>query len=333
MKRTSLPLLKRREFITLLGGAAAAWPTPAGAEPQAKLPTIGFMGTSTPATWAEWVAPFRGRLGELGWTEGRTINIEFRWAESRNERFAEIAAEFTHLNVDVIVTAGTGIIAAKRATSVIPIVFALSNDPVGAGLVASPARPGGNITGLSTQLPDLPGKRLQLVLDVVPAVRRLGLMFNASFPDAVLEMLELQAYARALQIEVDTLEIRQVEDITSSFSEIKNPPDVLYVCPDPLVLAQRSRIMSLAMTKMLPTFSGYREFARAGALMSYGPNVPDLFRRAAEFADRVLRGAKPADIPVEQPTKFDLVINIGTAKALGLVVPDKLIALADEVIE
>ena len=323
----------RREFIALLGGAAVSWPTPAGAQRQAKLPTIGFMGTSTPAAWAEWVAPFKGRLRELGWTEGRTINIEFRWAESRNERFTEIAAEFTRLNVDVIVTAGTGSIAAKRATSVIPIVFALSNDPVGVGLVASLARPGGNITGLSTQLPDLPGKRLQLVRDVVPAVRRLGLMFNVGFPDAVLEMRELQAHARALQIEVDALEIRQVEDITSSFGEIKNPPDVLYVCPDPLVLTQRSRISSLAMTKMLPTFSGFREFARAGALMSYGPNVPDLFRRAAEFADRVLRGAKPADIPVEQPTKFDLVINIRSAKALGLVVPDKLIALADEVIE
>jgi ABC-type uncharacterized transport system substrate-binding protein len=158
-------------------------------------------------------------------------------------------------------------------------------------------------------------------------------MFNVGFPDAVLEMRELQASARALQIEVDRLEIRQVEDITSSFGEIKNPPDVLYVCPDPLVLAQRSRIISLAMTKMLPTFSGFREFTRAGALMSYGPNVPDLFRRAAELADRVLRGAKPADIPVEQPIKFDLVINVTTAKALGLAVPDKLLALADEVIE
>ena len=291
------------------------------------------MGTSTPAAWAEWVSPFRSRLRELGWTEGNTLNIEFRWAESRNERFTEIATEFTRLNVDVIVTAGTGIIAAKRATSVIPIVFALSNDPVGAGLVASLARPGGNITGLSTQLPDLPGKRLQLVREIIPTVRHLGLMFNAGFPDAVLEMRELQASARALDIEVETFEIRQVEDITSSFDKIKNPPDVLYVCPDPLVLAQRTRIVELATGKMLPTFSGFREFARTGALMSYGPNVPDLFRRVAEIVDRVLRGAKPADIPVEQPTKFDLVINVSSAKALGLMVPDRLIALADEVIE
>ncbi len=182
--------MRRRDFIIRIAGSAAAWPLVARAQQAGNLPTIGFMGTSTPGAWAEWVAPFRGRLRELGWMEGRNINIEFRWAESRNERFTDIAAEFTHLNVDVIVTAGTGIIAAKRATSVIPIVFALSNDPVGAGLVASLARPGGNITGLSTQLPDLPGKRLQLVLDVVPAVRRLGLMFNVGFPDAVLEMRE-----------------------------------------------------------------------------------------------------------------------------------------------
>jgi putative tryptophan/tyrosine transport system substrate-binding protein len=325
--------MTRRELIALLGGTGAAWPLAVRAQQAGKLPTIGFMGTSTPAAWAEWLAAFQNRLRELGWIEGRTINIEYRWAESRDERFTQIAAEFTRLNVDVIVTAGAGIIAAKRVTSTIPIVFALSNDPVGTGLVASLARPGGNITGLSTQLADVPGKRLQLMQEMVPALRRLGLMFNAGFPDAVLEMREISAAALGPQLQVNKLEIRQAEDIVTPLSEIANHTDALYVCPDPLVLAQRSRINSLAVSAGLPVFSGFREFAIAGALMSYGPNVPDLFRRAAEFADRVLRGGRPADIPVEQPTKFDLVINVVTAKTLGLSVPDKLIALADAVIE
>jgi putative ABC transport system substrate-binding protein len=325
--------MTRRELIALLGGTGAAWPLAVRAQQAGKLPTIGFMGTSTPAAWAEWLAAFQNRLRELGWIEGRTINIEYRWAESRDERFTQIAAEFTWLNVDVIVTAGAGIIAAKRVTSTIPIVFALSNDPVGIGLVASLARPGGNITGLSTQLADLPGKRLQLARELVPALRRLGLMFNLGFPDAVLEMREIAASAVALQLQVSKLEIRQADDIAPALAEITNQADALYVCPDPLALAQRSRINSLALRAGLPVLSGFREFARAGALMSYGPNVPDLFRRAAEFTDRVLRGAKPADIPVEQPTKFDLVINVTSAMALGLAVPDKLIALADEVIE
>jgi ABC-type uncharacterized transport system substrate-binding protein len=232
------------------------------------------------------------------------------------------------------VTAGiVSITAAKQATSVIPIVFALVNDPVSSGLIVSLARPGGNVTGLSTQLTDLPGKRIEVLRELVPGLRRLAVMANVGFPDAVQEMREFQATAKTLSLELAVLEIRQAEEITPSLEDIKSRADALYVCPDPLVLTHRIRINSLALGARLPTMSGYREFAEAGGLMSYGPNVPDLFRRAADFADRILHGATPADIPVEQPIKFDLVINVTTAKALGLAVPDKLLALTDEVIE
>jgi putative ABC transport system substrate-binding protein len=325
--------MRRRQFITLISGAAT-WPLAAGAQQPAKLPTVGFLGTSTPVAWSQWVAAFRERLRELGWIEGRTITIEYRWAQSRPERFSEIAVEFARLKVDVIVTAGiVSITAAKQATSVIPIVFALVNDPVSSGLIASLARPGGNVTGLSTQLTDLPGKRIEVLRELVPGLRRLAVLANVGFPDAVQEMREFQATAKTLSLELAVLEIRQAEEITPSLEDIKSRADALYVCPDPLVLTHRIRINSLALGARLPTMSGYREFAEAGGLMSYGPNVPDLFRRAADFANRILRGATPADIPVEQPIKFDLVINVTTAKALGLAVPDKLLALADEVIE
>ena len=311
--------MKRREFITLLGGAAAAWPLAARAQQPAKLPTIGFLGASTPSAESQWAAAFVQRLRELGWIEGRTVAIEYRWAEGRSERFAEIAAEFVRLKVDVIVTAGTAaVLAAKQATSVIPIVFAAAGDPVGTGLVASLARPGGNVTGLSIQATDLAGKRLELLREVVPGLRRLAIMANVGYPAAVLEMGEVQAAARTLGLEVATLEIRRAEDIAPAFEALKGRADALYVCADPLVTTNRIRINTLALGARLPTMHGVREYVEAGGLMSYGPNFPDLFRRAADYVDKILRGAKPADIPVEQPTKFDLVINLTTAKALGL---------------
>ena len=326
--------MRRREFITLLGGAAAAWPLAARAQQPAKLPTIGFLGASTPSAQSQWVAAFVQRLRELGWIEGRTVAIEYRWAEGRSERFAEIAAEFVRLKVDVIVTAGTAaVLAAKQATSVIPIVFAVAGDPVGSGLVASLARPGGNVTGLSIQATDLAGKRLELLREVVPGLRRLAIMANVGNPGAVLEMGEVQAAARTLGLEVATLEIRRAEDIAPAFEALKGRADALYVCADPLVITNRIRINTLALGARLPTMHGIREYVEAGGLMSYGPNFPDLFRRAADYVDKILRGAKPADIPVEQPTKFDLVINLTTAKALGLDVPPTLLARADEVIE
>ena len=325
--------MRRREFITLLGGTAA-WPVAARAQQTAKLPTIGFLGPNTPSLDSRRVGAFVQRLRELGWTEDRNVAIEYRWAEGRTERLAEFAAEFVRLKVDVIVTSATPpVIAAKQATSVIPIVFAAVGDPVGTGIVNSLARPGGNATGLSIQATDLAGKRLELLHEVVPGLRRLAIMANPGAPPAVLEMAEAQTTARALGLEVVASEIRRPEDIAAAFEAFKGRAEALYVCNDPLVTTNRTRINTLASGMRLPTMYNVREFVEAGGLMSYGPNFLDLFRRAADFADKILRGAKPSDIPVEQPTKFELVINLKTAKALGLTIPPTMIGRADEVIE
>jgi putative ABC transport system substrate-binding protein len=325
--------MKRRELIKLLGGAAA-WPLAARAQQPAKLPTIGFMGQTTRSAAGEWTAAFVQRLRELGWIDGRNVAIEYRWGEGRSERFAEIAAEFVQLKVDVIVTSGTPqVLAAKQATSVIPIVFATTGDPVGTGLVTSLARPGGNVTGLSNQLRDLAGKRLELLREVVPNLRRLAMIVNVDNPAAVLDVGEVQAAARMLGLEVVTPEIRRAEDIAPAFKALEGRAQALYVTPDALVITNRARIQTLAMGLRLPTMHGSRDYVEAGGLMSYGPNYPDLFRRAAEYVDKILRGAKPGDIPVEQPIKFDLVINLITAQAFGLEIPPTLLARADEVIE
>jgi putative tryptophan/tyrosine transport system substrate-binding protein len=326
--------IERRQFITLLGGVAAAWPLAAWAQRAANMPTIGYLGPTTHAVESQRVAAFVQRLRELGWIENRTIAIEYRWAEGREERFAEIAAEFVRLKVDVIVTYATPpVIAAKQATSVIPIVFAVAGDPVNAGLVASLARPGGNVTGLSVQQRDLASKRLELLREVVPGLRRLAIMSNADNPGTVMEMGEVLTTARTLGLDVVTLEIRRAEDIAPAFEALKGRADALYVCNDPLVNTNRVRINTSALGARLPTVYNWRENVEAGGLMSYGANFPDTFRRSAELIDKVLRGAKPADIPVEQPTKFDLIINLTTAKALGLEIPPSLLARADEVIE
>ena len=327
--------MKRRKFITLLGSAAAAWPLAANAQQSvAKLPTIGFLGAATPSAWSQRVAAFVQRLRELGWTEGRTVVVEYRWAEGRSERFLEIAAEFAQLKVDVIVAAGTpAILAARQATSVVPIVFVGAGDPVGTGLVASLPRPGGNVTGLSAQTTDTVGKRLELLRELMPGIRRLAIMGNVDNPVSVLEMREIGAACAALGLEADALEIRRTADIVPAFEALKRGAEALYVQADPLVIANQIRINTLALGMRLPTMHGLREYVEAGGLMSYGPNFPDLFRRAADFVDKILRGAKPSDIPVEQPTKFELVINLITAKALGLEIPPTLLARADEVIE
>jgi putative ABC transport system substrate-binding protein len=326
--------IKRREFITLLGGATA-WPLAARAQQPAKLPTIGFLGTTTASAQVQRSTAFVQRLRQLGWIEGRTVAIEYRWAEGRYERFAQIAAEFVQLKVDVIVTTATApVLAAKQATSVIPIVFAVAGDPVGSGLVASLARPGGNVTGLSLQQTDLAAKRLELLREVVPGLRQLAIMGNVGSPMIVLELREVHSTARSLGLEVATLEIGRPDDIPLAFEAALNvAADALYVCADPLVGTNRLRIVTLAHDARLPTMFGEREHVDAGGLMSYGPNLPDLFRRAGEYADKILRGAKPADLSVEQPTKFDLVINLTTAKALGLTIPEAFLLRADEVIE
>jgi ABC-type uncharacterized transport system substrate-binding protein len=326
--------LKRRDFITLLSGAAAAWPLAAWAQQAGRVPTIGFLGSATPATQGQWVTAFVQRLRELGWVEGHNLAIDYRWAEGRSGRFTEIAAEFVRLKVDVIVAATTpGALAAKQATSVIPIVFAGVSDPVGTGLVASLARPGANVTGLSNLISDTGGKRLEFLREVVPGLRRLAIMANVSNPAVALQVGEVQPAARTFGLEVAILEVRRVEDIASAFDALKGRADALYVCADPLMYTNRIRINTLALSERLPTMHGLREYVEAGGLMSYGANIADHFRRNAEYVDKILRGAKPGDLPIEQPTKFDLVINLTTAKALGLEIPPTLLARADEVIE
>jgi len=325
--------MMRRDFITLLGGAVAALPLAARAQQPAKLPTIGYLGTAAASAWAPWTAAFVQRLRELGWIEGRTVAIQYRWAEGRAERWAEIASEFVRLKVDVIVSGGNAAVAAKQASTVIPIVFALVDDPVGMGLVASLARPGGNVTGLAMQSIDLAGKRLALLREVVPGLRRLAIIANAEYPFAMLEMAEFQTAARTLGLDVAPFEIRRAEDIVPAFEALEGRADALYVVGDALVITHRIRINTLALAARLPTIHVAREFVESGGLMSYGPNFADLFRRAADYVDKILRGTKPAEIPVEQPTKFDLVINLTTAKALGLTIPESFLLRADEVIE
>jgi putative tryptophan/tyrosine transport system substrate-binding protein len=325
--------MKRREFITLVGGTVAAWPFAARAQQAGKQPTIGFLGAA-PSIESQRIAAFVQRLRELGWIDGRNLAIEYRWAEGRNERYTEIAAELVRLKVDVIVTVATpATLAAKQATTVIPIVFLTASDPVGTGLVASLARPGGNVTGLANQISDTTGKKLEFLREVVPGLRRLAIMANVANPAAVLDMGEAQVTGRALGLEVTTSEIRRAEDISPAFDALKGRADALYLCPDPLMNTNRTQINIFAVRARLPTIYGVRDFVQAGGLMSYAPNLPNQFRRAADFVDKILRGAKPGDIPVEQPTKFELVINLTTAKALGLTVPPSLLARADEVIE
>jgi putative ABC transport system substrate-binding protein len=325
--------MRRREFITLLGGVAATLPLAAHAQ-QPTMPVVGLMGANAPSVESRWVNAFVQRLRELGWIEGRTFAIEYRWAEGRAERAAEIAAEFVRRKVDVIVTySTTPALAAKEATSVIPIVLATSGDPVGTGLVASLARPGGNITGSSIEQTDLAGKRLELLRELLPGLRRVAILANIGSPNAVLDMREAQTAASTLGLEVSPFEIRRGEDIAPNFGTLKGNAEALYVCSDPLVVTNRTRISTLAVAARLPTMHNFREHVEAGGLMSYGASFPHLWRRAADLVDKILRGAKPSDIPVEQPTKFDLVINLTTARAVGVTIPEKLLAIADEIIE
>ena len=326
--------MRRRDFIKGISGSAVAWPLAAQAQQPAKLPTIGFMGSGTAAAQSEWTAAFLQRLHELSWSEGRNIAIEYRWAEGRSERFAEIAAEFVRLKVDLILTHNTlPVLAAKRATSIIPVVFATAGDPVGSGIVASLARPGGNITGLSSEAPDTASKRLGLLRELVPDLQRLAILADVGNPFAELEERKIGDAARILGVEVTTFETRKAPDIDPAFDTMKGHAQALYVLPVPLLFVNRVRINTLALAARLPTLYFVREYVDAGGLISYGPNWPDMWRRAADYVDKILRGAKPADIPVEQPTKFDLVINLTTAKALGITIPEPFVLRADAVIE
>jgi len=322
--------MQRREFITFIGSTVAL-PLAARAQQSKKLPTIGFMGAATSSGWSQWTAAFLQRLHELGWIEGRNVAIEYRWAEGRGERDAENAAELVRLKVDVIVTVGGTI--AKQATSDIPIVLALAADPLGQGLVASLARPGGNITGLSLQATDLVGKRLELLREVIPRLRRLAVLANVGNTGNALEVDEVLAVAKTLSLEVVILEIRGADDLVPAFESLVGRAEALYVPANPLANANRVKINDLALGARIPTVHGFRQYVEDGGLMSYGPNTPDLFRRAGDYVDKILRGARPADMPVEQPTKFDLIVNVKAAKALGLELSPSLLARADEVIE
>lgn len=323
--------MRRREFIAAVGGAAA-WPLAARAQ-QPKLPTIGFLGTAVPSTMSRWTGALEQRLRELGWVEGRTVTIAYRWAESRPERYVEIAAEFVRLNVDIIVTTVPAAPSAKQATSVIPIVFVLASDPVGTGLVASLARPGGNITGLSTQATDLGSKRVQFLREVVPDLRLVAILGNIDNPEIVLEMHQVEAAAQKLGLQPVPLVVRHVEDLAPALESVKGRVQALYVCTDALTSLNRLRINTWALGAQLPTMHDVRDLVEADGLMSYGPNWSDEFRKAADLVDKILRGSKPGDIPVEQADKFELVVNLKTAKALGLTMSESFLARADEVIE
>jgi putative tryptophan/tyrosine transport system substrate-binding protein len=326
-------MIGRREFITLLGGAAAAeWPLAARAQQSVRRPTLGLLIPGSPAIYSQRVGALVQRLRELGWVDGSTIAIEYRWAAT--QKFDDIAAEFVRAKVDVIFTSGTPpTVAAKKATSQIPIVFAPAGDPLASGLVASLARPGGNITGLSNQTADIAGKRVELLRELAGQVRRLAIMVKSNNASAASEMREVKAAAGTLGIEVLPLEIGRAEDIGPAFETIKGRADALYVVIDSLVTTHLNRINTLALGARLPTMHGARELVVAGGLMSYAASYEDLFQRGAEYIDKILRGTKPADLPVEQPTKFDLIINLTTAKVLGLTIPEAILLRADEVIE
>ena len=325
--------MRRREFITLLGGAAASWPFAARAQ-QPAARTIGFIGPSTASADVVRRAALVKRLGELSWVDGRNLAIEYRWAGGAVPRAGEIAAEYAQQKVDVIVVSGDAqVLAAKRATATIPIVIAAAADPVGNGLVESLARPGGDVTGLSRQLTDSTGKRLEVLREFVPGLRRVAILFNAGNPLTAPEMNTALAAAAKLGLDTVNCEIRRAEDVAPAIEALKGRADALYVCIDPLVNTNGVRINSLALAAQLPTMHSSRDNIDAGGMISYGPDITDLFRRAAEFVDKILRGAKPADLPVEQPTKFELVINLRAAKSIGLAVSPALLARADQVVE
>ena len=325
--------MKRRDFITLLGGAAVAWPLSTNAQQAESKYTVGILVAGNNVAELTTVV---AALRELGWVEGKNVVFEPRFAENRLERLPELATDLVRLKVDVIAAAGTlAPLAAKQATSTIPIVMTAAGDPLGSGLVASLARPGGNVTGMSLMAPDLGGKRLELLKDVLPRLSRVAVLWNAANPYSALVFKETQTGGQTLGIEVQSLEVRDPDDFDGTFEAVRRQhPEALITVEDPLTVGHRKRIADYAVEHQLPSLHGVREFAAAGGLMSYGASLADLFRRAAGYVDKILiMGAKPADLPVQQPTKFEFVINLRTAMALGLRIPDKLVALADEVIE
>jgi putative ABC transport system substrate-binding protein len=325
---------RRRFLLTSLAGVLAA-PRAVEAQRAGKVYRIAFLGNSTPALEANLVGRFREGLRDLDYVEGLNVLIEYRWAEGKYERFPALIAELIALRVEVIVTAGTpASLAVKKATTSIPLVMVAVGDPVATGLVASLARPGGNITGLTSIAEEMEGKRLELLREVAPKVSHIAVLWNAGSPIQVIQEREMQAAIRVVGMKMLSLGVRTAEQIEDAFATmVRERPGALFVLADRLFLHHRTRIMDFAAQHRLPGVHAYRELVEAGGLMSFGPSYAGMHRRAAYFVDRILRGAKPADLPVERPSKFDLVINLKTAKALGLTIPPSLLQRADQVIE
>jgi putative ABC transport system substrate-binding protein len=327
----------RRKLIVALGAGALAVPLASFAQKQpTKVYRIGFLFVGNPAAAAHFLEAFRQGLRELGYVEGKTFVLEVRYSEGRFERLPELARELVGLKVDVIVTPNDVAIAAvKRETQTIPIVMATSTDPVGTGFVASLARPGGNVTGLSSISPELSGKRLELLREVVPGLSRVAFLWNPDVRGALLDYKETEGAARSLRLQLQSVEVPRAEDLDRAFSAITNQRAQALVLPagNPVAFANAGQIASFAQRNRLPSIYAQMEYVDAGGLMSYGPSTPEMYRRAAIYVDKILKGAKPADLPVEQPTRFELVINLKTAKALGITIPQSILARADKVIE
>ena len=332
--------MRRRTFngslagLSLLGGGIAALdPTAARAQGGKRSPTVGILGAGAPASWAPLIAAFTERLAVLDRAAGRTATVIERWADGRAERFEPLAQELVGLGVDVIVTAGSAVPAARRATSTIPIVFAVAVDPLRSGFVASLARPGGNVTGLSLQSRYIVGKRVELIHRFVPGLGRLAVLYNAGYPGAVGEADDVDAAAGPLGLQTDRVPVRAAADIAAALDGLRGRSRALYVCTDSMIVANVAALNDAARRAGIAVMWSAREFCAHGGFLSYGANEADLFRRAADYVDKILKGARPADLPVEQPTDIELVLNLRTARVLGLVPPPSLLAAANELFE
>ena len=327
--------MKRRSILALLGIAAMLAPLAAGAQTAGKLPRVGFLGNSTAALESNLVGPFRDGLRDLGYVEGRNISILYRWAEGDYARLPPLIAELIASKVDVIVTAGTpAALAVRKATTSIPLVMIAVGDPVGTGLVRSLARPGGNATGLTSITPELEGKRLELIREVLPNMSRVAVFWNPSNAYQIGDEQAVRAAAATLHVPVLSLAVRTPDDFEHAFASVlRERADVMLVLADRVFLHNRQRMIDFALRHRLPTMSAYRELAEAGGLMSFGPNYAVMHRQAATYVDKILKGAKPEDLPIEQPAKFEFVVNLKAAKTLDIAIPQSMLLLADHVIE
>jgi putative ABC transport system substrate-binding protein len=327
--------MRRRDFVILLAGGTAMWPLRIYAQQSPKIPRIGVLLPGTPASFSIRAKAFLDGLSELGYVEGKTIEIKWRWGEDRVDALSELAVELARSNVDVIVTGGTPAAQAlKAATQTIPIVMAIVGDPVGAGLVNSLARPGGNATGFSIISPELGAKRLELLKEIVPTLSSVAVLLNINNPLSQIELKEMQMAAQVMRLQLHTTEISTENGLEDAFVAMeKAMAQALVVLTDPILFSQRKRTVEFANRKRLPAVYFFQGFVEEGGLMSYGPSDTDLYRRAAGYVDRILKGTKPGDLPVEQPTKFDLFVNVKTAKTLGLTFPPSVLARADQMIE